>query len=71
MAQKFQIRDTTRDFGLALVEAQSAELALTKFVADRMAADGQVAVLGLRTHRDGLAETTYGGVRYTARAVQS
>jgi len=40
-------------------------------VADRMAADGQVAVLGLRTHRDGLAETTYGGVRYTARAVQS
>jgi hypothetical protein len=61
---KFQIRDSR--FGLCLREAETAEGALAQFVADRLAADGVIAMKAMKSNDDGSAETLCSGLRYMA-----
>lgn len=59
--RRFQIRDD--DFGLALVDADTARDALLTYVADK--AKGAVRPL-VEEHDDGAATVVYEGVRYRA-----
>ena len=59
--KRFQIRDD--DFGLALVDAETAREALLEFVAGKAQADARMTV---EEQDDGAATVVYDGVRYRA-----
>jgi hypothetical protein len=61
---KFQIRDSR--FGLCLRDAETAEGALAAFLADKLAADGRIAMDTMQVRDDGSAETLCRGMRYVA-----
>jgi hypothetical protein len=61
---KYQIRDSR--YGLSIREAETAEGALAAFLADKLAADGRIAMDTMKAHDDGSAETLCRGMRYSA-----